>query len=278
VTESTKTPPAAVPGAKPGPRKCPLCLANPADTREDVLPQWARKRIRKLGVYKGNQVPSLLLPLCGDCNGTFGRRYENETAPILGPMTDGESRLLSPSDQEIIGRWIIKTLLLGALDPGVAVPAAQRRQIRRLCCEMRDHGTPPHQSFVRLAAFDPDQPVDTDGHDALHRNGYLPTLLARATQLMGHLAWEVAVGAPREMERFVASCQDNESLIRIWPPQLVSVSWPPPVKLVYRDILTLRLAWNERRWPPSEDGLLPSPLSSPKVGLIVGLYQPGRRA
>jgi hypothetical protein len=274
VTQPRRASLAERPGGRwPAQRMCPLCLTNPANTREDVLPQWARKRIRKLGVYKGNQVPSVLLPLCGDCNSAFGRRYENETAPILGPMIDGESRRLSPSDQEVIARWIIKTLLVGALDPAMPAPPAQREQIRRLCCEMRDHGRPPHQSFVRLAAFDPAQPVNANGHDDLHRTGYLPTLLVRATQHMGHVAWEAAIGVPRELERFVASCQDNESLVRIWPPQLVAVQWPPPVKLVYRDILSLRLAWNERRWPPSPDGLLPSPIGSPKVGLIVGPHR-----
>jgi hypothetical protein len=250
-------------------RMCPLCLANRADTREDVLPQWARKRIRKLGVYKGNQLPSILLPLCQSCNATLGQRYENDTAPILGPMTDGESRTLSPSDQELIGRWIVKTLLLGALAPDVPAAPAHREHIRRLCCEMRDHGTPPHQSFVRLAAFDPAQPVDAPGHSDLHRPGYLPTAIARATQFMGHVAWEVAVGAPRELERFVAACPDNGSLTRIWPPQLTAISWPPATMLVLRDILTLRLAWNERHWPPSPDGRLPSPIDSARAGLLV---------
>jgi hypothetical protein len=55
------------------------------------------------------------------------------------------------------------------------------------------------------------------------------------------------------MERFVASCADNESLVRIWPPQLAAVTWSPPIKLVYRDILRLKLAWIERRWPPSKE-------------------------
>jgi hypothetical protein len=248
---------------------CPLCLTNPANTQEDIVPQWVRKRIRKLGVYIGNQVPSLRMPMCEHCNGKLGRKYENETAPILGPMMDGMDRVLSPSDQEIVGRWIIKTALLASLDPKLGVPALQRAQIRRLCCEMRDHGTPPHQSFVRIAGFDRDRPIDAEGHDDLHRPGYLPTLLTKATQMSGHVAWEVAVGAPREMERFVASCADNESLVRIWPPQLAAVTWPPPIKLVYRDILRLKLAWNERRWPPSEDGLLASPIGSRSVGLIV---------
>jgi hypothetical protein len=210
------------------------------------------------------------MPMCEPCDGELGRKYENETAPILGPMLDGEGCVLSPSDQEIVGLWVIKTALLGSLDPKVALPAPQRAQIRRLCCEMRDHGTPPHQSFVRIAGFDRDRPIDADGHGDLHRPGYLPTLLTSATQMSGHVAWEVGVGAPRELERFVASCTDNDSLVRIWPPQLAPVQWPPPVKLVYRNVLRLKLAWNERRWPTSEDGLLASPIGSRRVGLIVG--------
>ena len=82
------------------------------------MPQWARKRNRKLGDYLGGQVPSVLIPMCKSCNSLLGRRYENEAAPILGPMMDGEARLLSPSDQELIGSWVIKTLLVGALIEG----------------------------------------------------------------------------------------------------------------------------------------------------------------
>ena len=136
---------------RPAQRMCPLCLARPADTRGRYA-QWARKRNRKLGDYLGGQVPSVLSRMCKSCSSLLGCRYENEAARSLGPMMDGEARLLSPSDQELIGSWVIKTLLVGALDPKVPVPAAQREQIRRLCWEMRDHGTPPHQSFVRLAA------------------------------------------------------------------------------------------------------------------------------
>jgi hypothetical protein len=128
---------------------------------------------------------------------------------------------------------------------------------------------PPHQSFVRLAAFDRDQPVDALGHGDLHRPGYLPTAIARATQFMGHVAWEVVIAPPTELERFVASCPDSDALTRIWPPQLTTINWPSRTKLVLRDILTLRIAWNERCWPPSPDGRLPSPIDSPRAGLIV---------
>jgi hypothetical protein len=248
---------------------CPVCLENPADTREDIMPQWGRKRIRTLGVYVGDRVPSILMPMCQDCNSKFGRRYENETAPILGPMMDGESRLLSTADQEIIGRWIIKTGLLVALNQATT-GSPERERIRGYCCVMRDHGTPPHQSFVRLGAFDRDRPIDAGGHSNLHRSGYLPTVQVRGTNISGHVAWEAAIGQPSELEPFIAACVDNDSLALIWPPRLRPVAWPPPVKLTYRDVLTLKLAWNERRWPPSSDDLLPSPIGLPTVGLIKG--------
>jgi hypothetical protein len=255
-------------------RMCPVCLENHADTREDVMPKWVRKRIRKLGVYVGDRVPSILMPMCKQCNRKFGHRYENETAPILGPMMDGESRLLMTVDQEIVGRWIVKTTLLGALNQTTAGSPDSER-IRRFCCSMRDHGTPPHQSFVRLGAFDREQPIDAQGHGNLHRPGYLPTVHVRGANVSGHVAWQVAIGEPSELERFIASCTDNDSLKLIWPPQLTPVAWPPPVKLTYRDVLTLKLAWNERQWPPSSDGLLPSPIGLPTVGLIKGPHPDG---
>jgi hypothetical protein len=214
-------------------------------------------------------VPSILLPLCQRCNRTLGQRYENDAAPIIGPLIDGQARILSPVDQEIVGRWIVKTLLLNALDPAVPAPSAQCEQIRRLCLHMRHHDSPPHRSFVRLAALDTGLPIDAAGHPDLHRPGYLPTVLVRAAQCMGNLAWEVAVGSPRELAHFVAHAADNDCLIRVWPLLLIPVSWPPPTKLVYRDVLTLTLAWNERRWPPSADRRIPSPIGTPLLGLIV---------
>jgi hypothetical protein len=257
-------------------RTCPLCLSRPADTREDLMPQWARKRIRKLGTYERNQVPSILMPMCKRCNESLGQIFENETAPILGPMMDGEPRVLTPSDQETIGRWVIKTVLVGAVNPRVAIPPRQREQIRRLCCHMLDHGTPPHQSFVRLAAFDHERPIDAPGREGLHRTGYLPSVLLPAAQVSAHVVWEAAIGSPRELGRFVSRCPDNDSLIRVWPPQFARLQWPPPAKLVYSDVLRLRLAWKERHWPPPDDGLLQSPLGSPAAGFLVKRHRPTR--
>lgn len=239
------------------------------------MPQWVRKRIRKLGVYVGDQVPSILMPMCKDCNSKFGQRFENETAPILGPMMDGEARLLCTADQEIVGRWIIKTGLLVALTQA-ASGSPEHERTRRFCCMMRDRGTPPHQSFVRLGAFDREAPIDAAGHANLHRTGYLPTVHVRGTNVSGHVVWEAAVGEPSQLQPFITSCADNDSLALIWPPQLATVAWPAAVKLTYRDVLTLKLAWNERRWPPSPDGLLPSPIDQPTVGLTKGPHPNGR--
>jgi hypothetical protein len=54
----------------------------------------------------------------------------------------------------------------------------------------------------------------------------------------------------------------------------MTINWPPPTKLVYRDILTLRLAWTERRWPPPADGRFPSPIGSSRFGLMVARTPP----
>lgn len=247
---------------------CPVCLLRPADTSEDILPDWARQRIRKLGTFKGGQVPSIRMPMCSTCNGAFNKLYENETAPIMGPMIDGEHRELLPAEQEIVGRWIIKSDLLLAL--GHAYLTVQEHEVlRRICLDMSVSKRPPHQSFVRLGGFDRMRPVDAPGHPDLHSVGPLPATLSWGATQLGWVSWEIAIGDSRVMEPFVSSCSDNESLVRVWPPQMAAISWPPSQGLVLRDIYTLRAAWQERVWPPPAAARIPVDVGSHKRGIIV---------
>jgi hypothetical protein len=128
---------------------------------------------------------------------------------------------------------------------------------------------PPHQSFVRLGGFDRTRPVDAPGHPNLHAVGRLPETLAWGATQIGWVSWETAVGDPRVMEPFVRSCSDNDSLVRIWPPKMATISWPPRQGLVLRDIYTLRAAWQERIWPPPPNTRIPMDVGSHSRGIIV---------
>lgn len=91
---------------------CPICVANKANTREDIAPRWLRRELRSLSVYAdAANYPSIAVRICGDCNGTFARRYENDAADIIKPMLHGDHHPISPSAQLVIVRWVIKTAL-----------------------------------------------------------------------------------------------------------------------------------------------------------------------
>ena len=232
---------------------CPVCAERPADTKEDLLPKWGRKRIAKLGTYANGQLPSVLMPLCLKCNRAYGKLYENDAALIIGPMVDGQSRQLSPTDQEVIGRWVIKSSLLYWLGARrchrpigfgwckrscEACAAARRRPTSRLFVS----ATPTRAS--------PDGDVS---HPGLHHDGRIPETMIHGTATLGYFAWEIAVGAPELFGSYVESCEDNDALIRVWPPQMTTLSWPPPRSLTTRDIYSLRLAWQSGVWPPDPE-------------------------
>lgn len=52
------------------------------------------------------------------------------------------------------------------------------------------------------------------------------------------------------MEPFIASCPDNDTFVRVWPPQIEPLSWPPSIKCTENDLYTLRHAWTAGKWPP----------------------------
>ena len=232
---------------------CPVCGERPADTKEDLVPNWARKRIRKLGTYSGNNVPSLLMPICSNCNRAFGRLYENDAARVLGPMVDGQARSLTLEDQEVVGRWIVKSSLMFYLGRAPAGSPPDRLSLARaLCRTMRKTRTVPHQSFVRIGWTDARHPDGPQVQPLLHEVGHLPETAFHGSSSLGYVAWEVAIGAPELLGSFVMACRDNDALFRVWPPQTAAREWPPAIALTTRDRYRLRLAWQCGTWPPNE--------------------------
>lgn len=249
---------------------CPLCEERDADTFEDLITTWSRPKLAELGVYKDGQLPRVGMPLCGDCNYTFGRLYENAAAPIMKPMIVGEAQELSLSHQETIGRWVFKSAMLGALGTH-PLTLDQRQWLRDVCLKLKVNQIPVDLSFVvRIGTRDFGQPMDAPGHAALHTDGPLPSMWLTGVESLGHVAWEVAVGPPSVVSEFVARTDDNDFFTRIWPPHIGSVSWPTMERLVVQDVYVLRAAWRYRIWPPPPDAKLPGiGEGSHRLGIIV---------
>jgi hypothetical protein len=240
---------------------CPVCIDRRADTKEDVVPQWARDEYAKFGEYSGG-LPSVLMPMCSICNGQFGRNFENFAAPIMRrmvsgePVANGRHLTLTPTQQTIIGEWTIKTLLLTYLARSQG-PADKLEMCRQICCDMKVHKTPPHQSFVRIGWINAHPHRDQGPpHQDLHEVGSLPGAAYFGVCSLGFLVWEAVVGDPHDMEPFVNRVEDTDHLIRVWPPQIGSTRWPPRFAMSDADLDVLRQGWTAGLWPPPPDTLL----------------------
>lgn len=232
-----------------GVRLCPVCSTDPATTTEDIIPRWLRKRLRQIGSFNKDQIPSELLRVCESCNGTFGRTLEDKVAPILGPMIIGERCELTQLDQELIGCWIAKTALLLDLARMERVPA-HRSAIRELLIGIKS-GETPKGTFARLGTIDP---YDIEGPPeySLHKKGEYPAMVTNSNVFFGNLVIEAAVlRFPDELNAFIEP--DNEWLINVSPARAENVVWPPPSRLTYASTTLLRQAWESHCWPPPTD-------------------------
>jgi len=78
VTASDQTTFETMPNLPNGGKLCPLCLGPGPLTKEDIIPQWARRRVAHLVTGQG-------------------KRYE--AAPLLGPMMHGKATVLTANHQ-----------------------------------------------------------------------------------------------------------------------------------------------------------------------------------
>lgn len=231
-------------------RPCPVCRRTRDLTEEHVIPRWARKAITDLS-------PELLPPqwssklwICAECNRTLGQRFESPAAPILKPMFRGEQIHLSPHQQEVAGAWHAKTCLMLLLKDaqvatfGKAPPELRRNDAQRKLAEMLETGRPPTQTSVRLGKGDVRDTSSPESPDGGYRPPLpLPHIPVRMLGCTGWLAHQVLIGKPESLLVFEQKAQDIEWFIPVWPPQVVSLRWPPTRIMSNADLLRLNLDW-----------------------------------
>ncbi len=120
-------------------QQCIFCGASPVH-KEHVLAKW----IRKVTPYSKGPVnwsftndpltrrhrkhrlfTEQARVVCQDeCNGGWMSRIEDAAKPVLTPMIQGRDTVLTPADQDVLGRWAAKTALISCyLQPQIPVPA-----------------------------------------------------------------------------------------------------------------------------------------------------------
>lgn len=248
---------------------CPICEKRPKGTTEDILPQWARERMKSLGTFPKDQAPSVITRLCAKCNGNLGHHYEDEAAPLIGPMIEGNNCLLNPTSQGIISRWINKTNLLFHFAKAKNPPVAQLILARDILRHLAVQKTDVDASFIRLGVLPLVDPPDAP-NEALHRSGALPPMAFSGVLSLGYLVWEAVIGDGEHVRPFAEACANNDALVRVSPTQPIDLEWPPPRALSVDDIHNLRAAWTTtHRWPvPSGTAL-----STQGAAMSSGFYE-----
>ncbi len=242
------------PYPKPICRICAREIPPRQKTTEDAHPLWLRKRIlawfrsfppEVIVDPKWEQAGrTLLKPVCQRCQRRLNETFEIPARPILTAMFDRSVVTLTPRQQVIVAGWIAKTILVLGLSPGKHPAAEYSDALRLYLCGTLDSGTPPDNATIRIAyvseELDPPQRgfvppgwPNQDRLEFLSISGY------------PHLLCEMLVSNAPGTLAFIDATKDDERFLRIWPPHLTEVLWPPPSLLGLLDIAAFLAAWGE---------------------------------
>jgi hypothetical protein len=228
------------------PEPCPLCLERKKLSAEDIMPRWCRRLVLRLFPPKIGEAPPdrITLRICTECNGRLAALYENSASELVSPMIRRSDRRFSPRDQGIVGRWIIKTTLLLKIKDAI-LRGADYELERVLLVKMNEAGSPPDGSSVRVASYPAGEDPSADEPANLAEllpGGPPPHIRAFGIHTVGYLAFEVIVSDPADALRFIARTEESDQLVRIWPPSVEDIGYPPARILTQTDIVAIRQA------------------------------------
>lgn len=208
---------------------CIIChrIDVPGST-EHIIPKWLERLVHEYGphTFPGEDPQEYLditIPICERCNARFNRNYENPASATLTSMikNDGRQVSLTRDMQVQVSRWIVKTILL--------LNVHQLNDIRWseysgwLALRGRPNPIPGTNIWV---AYTPDPPPSRQGELV----GLPPPLRPPAERLASFMLNDLGIYIS-----FTPGGFDDRptwpSLLRCWPPQPTTVSWPPAVPL-----------------------------------------------
>lgn len=245
------------------PWSCPLCGAiGKPQTEEHVIPHWMYK-------YWGRSDTDLYLDsvrlsrkyvvvvVCEDCQRWLNRKFENPARLLLIRLMSRKPTTLTRADQDILGRYLSKQLLLMNLwshfdtDPYLTV-----QDYRRL----RARGLPPLGTQVWLGAVEDADPVreqavvravpELGPPPAEARPRLVP--VGSSVHVMSFSALVVTwlcirqdlIKLPLRPKHsgLLHVAEHAGLLLRVWPPRRRDIDWPPKLSL---DVTTYG-RWSER--------------------------------
>lgn len=223
---------------------CRICQSSDGPwTEEDAYPKWLRKRLFR--IYRAlppeRRIPSqgweqspraLLKPVCQKCQRRLNQLFEVPAHPLLKAVLDDLSIVLTPRQQVIVASWCAKTAFVTGmarnerrgpppLEPDLA-------EFMRLSLQsMLARGTPPLSSTVRIAYMTTEVTKPTQRR--FLPPGWPHPDLIESLSLVSvprFLSETLVIGEPL-LTSFISGTQDDDRFIRIWPPHVTHVRWPP---------------------------------------------------
>jgi hypothetical protein len=174
--------------------------------------------------------------ICEQCQRRLARHFENPAAVIIKPMLAGQPVSLSPDQQLIVARWVVKTELLrlakDAEHPTIAPTARwdRRRHALRLAREVLANLAPPEGCLIRVGHLD--RSLSNDPTPVEDRT-YIPTeqfprMDAAGSGIAGAFYWQCFLGQPERIVSVLEATGSEDWYCQVWPAQPSSVQWPPP--------------------------------------------------
>jgi len=219
---------------------CVFCRSTEPLTNEHAIPGWIGKHLGQGSVthnyipwkasepawtYKKKELSIEAKAVCESCNTGWMSDLEDDVAPILGPLIDGEERLLGATNRELLAAWATKTVLMIQQ----AMPTAARVSTGADYQNFYARRRPPRDARLWLAASGERHAGSTGPLSlTLDRPPHRRESFWAAFLYLGHAVFLIA--GPGLSSTPALHPDYSGWTVPLWPG-LEPVSWPPATRL-----------------------------------------------
>lgn len=221
-----------------------LCLFcdNKSGSREHLWPKWIHERkdfgpLRlQLGTSPEKAVPDpeqKVKTVCSICNNGWMSDLEAENIPIIGCMFQDLSTPLDEAQQHSVAAWAVKTAMISDSTKGRNAPNRFYNKVE--CVNLRVNRTITNRTRIWIGRMS-ESHLGVFGTDfTILSAGTRIGMGSAATIVMGHFAVQVVtlhINPENPANDFPIQPKPgnwDNMLIRIWPKERETVTWPPNV-------------------------------------------------
>lgn len=246
---------------------CVFCRSTAPLTSEHAIPAWVGKHLGQGPVthnyipwkadaparsYKARKLSIEARAVCESCNSGWMSDLEKDVGPVLGPLIDGEERVLGATARELLASWAVKTILMvqEAMSSDSRVSSAAEYD------DFYARRRPPRDAHLWLAASAERHAGSTGPLPlTLTRDGHRPESFWAAFLYLGHAVF-VVVG-PGLSSPPALRPDYSGWVVSLWPG-LEPVRWPPSTRLNRQQMGVLpqmfgSLLYLPAQGPPTDD-------------------------